>query len=84
MQSSFVRKYYLYIFNTNIDVLKINYSKQKIFSIIITFFLVNNIDKKSQFFAQTFILTDINMDIAFGMTFLTLNNVKVNFTNQEL
>lgn len=53
----------------------------KTLSIIIIFFLVDNIDEKSQFFEKTFLLVDINIDIAFQLLFLTLSNIKVNFTN---
>lgn len=41
-------------------------------------------DKRSCFFEKTFLLTDIGMDIAFGMLFLILSNVKINFTNRKL
>lgn len=50
---------------------------------IIAFFLVDNTDKRFQFFKKTFLLANISMDIALGIFFLTLNNIKVNFTNRK-
>lgn len=35
-------------------------------------------DWNSSFFEETFLLTDISMDIAFQILFLTLSNVEVN------
>lgn len=40
--------------------------------------MVNKI-RKSLFFKETFLLTDINISIVFGILFLTLNNIKINF-----
>lgn len=51
---------------------------------VIAFFLIENKDGKSCFFEETFLLTDINMDVAFTIFFFTLSNVKVNFTDLEL
>lgn len=42
---------------------------------VIVFFLVDNKDKKSCFFEETFLLADISIAIAFGMFFLILSNV---------
>lgn len=50
---------------------------------VIAFFLVDNTDKRFQFFKKTFLLADISMDIALGIFFLILNNIKVNFTNRK-
>lgn len=51
---------------------------------IITLFQVDYKDGKSRFFEQTFPLADININVAFGMLFFTLGNVKANFNNQNL
>lgn len=51
---------------------------------VIISFLVDDINKKSSFFEKNFLLADISIDIALGILFLTLNNVKVNFNNYEL
>lgn len=36
------------------------------------------------FFEKTFLLADITMNIVFGMLFIILSNVKVNFNDWEL
>lgn len=51
---------------------------------IIASFLVNDKNEKSWFFEKTFLLADINIDIAFEMLFLTLSNVEVSYTNWKL
>lgn len=38
-------------------------------------------DEKSCFFEETFLLADIGMDIIFGMSFLILGNIEINFNN---
>lgn len=51
---------------------------------IITLFQVDDEDKKSYFFKKTFLLTNININVAFRMPLLILSNVEVNFNGQEL
>lgn len=51
---------------------------------VIASFLVKEKDESSYFFERTFLLANISIDVALGMFFLTLGNVKVNFTNWEL
>lgn len=48
---------------------------------VIVSFQMDDKDKKSRFFEKTFLVADINMDVAFRMSFFTLNNIKVNFNN---
>lgn len=40
-------------------------------------------NEHSYFFEETFFLVDIDMNVAFGILFLILKNVKVNFKNRE-
>lgn len=51
---------------------------------MITLFQVKDKDGMSCFFEETFLLADNNRDIAFGIPFLTLNNVEVNINDWEL
>lgn len=46
---------------------------------VILYLLMDDKDKKSCFFEKTFLLAKISMDVALRMSFLTLNNVEVNF-----
>lgn len=81
MQPSFVKKLYLYIYKTDIDIWKIDSNRLKTFDIVITSFSVNNKDGRSYFFKETFLLAKISMNVALGIFFLTLNKIKINFTN---
>lgn len=50
---------------------------------VIAFLLINNKDKKSCFFKKTFLLADINIDVASEILFLILNNIQINFNKWE-
>lgn len=50
----------------------------------IALFQVVNKDGKSHFFQQTFLVANINMNVAFRISSFTLSNPRVNFNNQEL
>lgn len=41
-------------------------------------------NKKSCFFEETFLLANISMDITYGLLFFILNNIEVNFTDWKL
>lgn len=81
MWPSFSEQLGLYIWKINISAWKINGSKLKMYDMVITSFLVNDKDRKSCFFEETFLLANINIDITFGMSFLNLHNVKIDFNN---
>lgn len=51
---------------------------------VIVSFSLNDKDRKSRYFEETFLLPHISIDVAFEMLFLTVNNVQINFNNQEL
>lgn len=51
---------------------------------VITSYLVDEKDKKSRFFKKTFLLADVSMNVALGILFFTLNNIKIHFNNREL
>lgn len=84
MQPSFVKKLGLRICKTNRGAEKIDDSKLETYVIIITLFQVDNKVKKFYFFEKSSLLADISIDVAFEMSFLTLNNVEINFNDREL
>lgn len=49
----------------------------------INFFLINEKEKKSRFFKETFLLVDINIDIVFRISYLTLSNIMINFNHRK-
>lgn len=77
----FIKKFNLYIQNTDMKTQKINGSKLKIFRIVIVLFLIENKVEGSWFFEKTFLLTNINIDVTLKMSFLKLNNMRINFEN---
>lgn len=81
MQSSFVRKLGLGICKTDVGAQKIDNRGLQTFKMVIALFQIDEKDKKSRFFEETFILADISINITFGIFFLTLNNVKIDFNN---
>lgn len=51
---------------------------------VIASFVIDDKDEKFQLFGKTFLLTDISIDIAFGMLFFTLSNIKIDFITWKL
>lgn len=62
----------------------IDNNRLKSSGIVIALFHVDHKDEKSCFFKETFSLAEISIDIAFGIPFLSLSNVEVNFKDWEL
>lgn len=62
---------------------KIYSSKLEIFRMIIAF-LGLNIKRISCFVEKMFLLTEININIAFEIFFLTLSSTQIKFNNQKL
>lgn len=81
IQPNFARKLSIRICKTNINAKKIDNSRLETYEMIIASFQVNNKDKKFSFFEKAFLLTNINMDIAFRQPFLILSNIEVKFNN---
>lgn len=79
--SSFAKNLGLRICKTDEGAQKIYSSRLKTFEMVIASFQVDYKDRKSHFFKETFLLVDISISVAFGMIFLTLSNVRVNFKN---
>lgn len=69
------------MYKINVDIQKINGGRLKTYKMIIVLFQIDNKDGKFCFFEKTFILAYISIDVAFGLFFLILSNIKVNFNN---
>lgn len=69
------KKLGVHIQKTNVFTQKIDDSKLKTFRIVIASFLMNNKDKKSRFFKESFILVDSSINIAFKILFFILRSV---------
>lgn len=84
MRPSFAEKLGFRIYQTNMNVQKLNGSRLDSDKMIIGLFQVNDKDKKSHFFKKTFLLPNTNMDILFQLLFLILSKIKMNFNNEAL
>lgn len=65
MQPSFTMKLGLSICKTNIDAQKIYDCRLESYEMVIVSFQIDNKDKKSYFFEETFLLANSSIDIAF-------------------
>lgn len=81
MNMDFAKKLGLWVYNTKVNTYKIDGLKLDIFGIVIASFLMEDKEVKSRFFEETFLMTDISIDIALGMPFLILNNLKIDVIN---
>lgn len=84
MEPSFARKLGFRICKTDVNAHKFNSGKFKTFGWIIASLMIDDKDRKSYFFEKTFLLADINMNIALEISFLTLSNVEIYFTHRKL
>lgn len=81
MQPSFTKKLGFHVCKIDVSAQKIDGSRLETFGMVIVSFLVENKDGRSCFFEKISLLADIIIDIALGISFLTLCNIKVNFNN---
>lgn len=84
MQQSFAKKLIFRICKTDVVTQKINGGRQETYIIVIVSSQLNDKDKKSHFFEDTFGLPDISINVTFGIFFLTLSKVKVKVNDSEL
>ena len=84
MYLDFAKKLNLQIQDISVDVQKINSFKLDTFSIVIASFLVEDKEKRSCFFEETFLLADISKDITLRMLFHILSTVDMDFICQYL
>lgn len=84
MSPIFIKKLDFWVWKTKVGAQKIDGLIFEIFEIVIAFFSTDDRVERSRFFEKTFLLADISIDIALGILFLTLNNVKINFLEREL
>lgn len=74
----------LKIQKTNIGAPKIDDATLKTYEIIVPTYSILNKDDKVRFFEKSFLLANIKLNIVFGIHFLTINNVDIDFKAQKL
>lgn len=68
----------------DISAQKIDNRQLEIFGIVNTSFLVDEKNRKSYFFEETFLLADISIEVVFEILFPNLSNVLIDFNDCEL
>ena len=81
---TFAEKLGLVIRSINVDAQKINGTIFEIYEIVIVAFSVIDQADKVKFFEKTFLVANISPDVIFGMPFLTLSDVDINFPKKKL
>lgn len=84
MQLNFAKNIGFYIWKTDIKVYNINSFRLEIFDMIIAIFQIVDKMEGSCNFIKIFLLVDISISVALIISFFTLNNVEINFGDQEL
>ena len=69
---------------TDVGAQKIDTSSLATYGMVIAAFQVVDKLGRSQFFQETFLLTDISMEVVLGMSFLFLSNADVQFAKKKL
>ena len=75
----FMKKFALQVKCINISRQKIDDSKLDTFDMVITSFLVEDNERRSCFFKETFLLANFNIYIVLRIPLFTLNNIESNF-----
>ena len=79
MTQAFTYQLGLKIWKTNIGAQKIDGTTLEICGIIVFPFSILDKDNKESFFKESFLLTDVNLNIVFEMFFLTMSNADIDF-----
>ena len=81
---AFVEKLGLMVQNINIGAQKIDGTIFETYGMVVAVFSVIDQADKVRFFEVTFLVANVSPDVVFGMLFLTLSGMDVNFSKREL
>ncbi len=84
MSQAFAQQLGLKIYKTNVGVQKIDSTTLKTYEMVVSTFSVLNKDGKKRFFEESFLLTDVKLDLVLRMPCLTMSNADVDFQAQDL
>ena len=73
-----------FTFQLGLKIQKINNITLKTYKIIVSIFFILDKDDRIRFFIKSFLLVNIKLDIVFGMLFLTMNNINIDFKALDL
>ena len=84
MASAYAKKLGLRIRKTDIGAQKINGLGLEIYGMVIAGFQVQDKLGRFRFFQETFLVADTNVEIIFGISFLTFSKVEIDFAQRKL
>ncbi len=69
---------------TNVGAQKIDSTTLKTYGIIVSTFAISDKDGRKRFVEENFLLANVELDVVFGMLFLTISNANINFQARNL
>ncbi len=84
MSQAFAQQLGLKICKTIVGAQKIDGTTLETYKMVVSPFSVSDKDGREKFFKESFLLADVSPDIIFGMPFLTMSNVDVDFQARDL
>ena len=84
MSQVFAHQLGLTISKTNVGAQKMNGTTLKTYKMVVSTFSVSDKDDGKKFFEESFLLANVKPKIVLGMSFLTMNNIDVDFQARNL
>ena len=84
MSQVFAHQLSLKIWKTNIGAQKINDTTLETYGMVVSTFSMSNKNGREKFFKESFLLTNVKLDIVFRMPFLSMSNIDVDFQAWDL
>ena len=81
---AFAKELGLFIRPTDVGVQKIDGTMLETYGIVVAAFLVEDKANQVRFFEETFLVTNVSLEVVFGMPSLTLSGADVDFLGREL
>ena len=79
MSQAFAFQLNLKIRKTNVKAQKIDGTTLETYKMVVSTFCVLDKYGKERFFEKSFLLADVNLGVIFGMLFLTISNINIDF-----
>ena len=81
---AFTKELNLSIRSTDVVVQKIDNTMLDTYEMVVAAFLVENKANQVRFFKETFLVTNVSLEVVLGLLFLTLNSVDIDFWEYKL
>ena len=84
MHPAFAEKFGLVVWTTNVGAQKIDSTIFETYEMVVAAFLVTDQSNRVRFFKEIFLVANISPNIVFGILFLSLSGVNIDFPKKEL